>query len=589
MATSSNTTTVVPSFATVTLAFSESDPAVVPGAAAGAMEPKTMRVPISSQTTVRELAKGAMARYMFSLRRTAKSTDLVARQLFRTGIVVTDVHLRSFQDTTELANKADESLTTHDIESQLPPCRIELFSDDCVVHVVQVREEVVYMRFKAATERSRKRKGERLDPTSKSATSPMVEVEDTTDRDSKTHSSNVTPSAVQPVPDADSSRAMPAEDSTAASLSTDDDVVCVSGAEKGAGKGGISIPMPLPPFGVAPVAAALLNYATTSKKTCETSLGCDVRPSASSPSTADDKEDDEDDVEASTSSERDDSEAELLSIARSIATLRQDETRRMPWGPDAYKHFATNYVNSPQKIMTGRYNSYKHQLPPPSVKLHHNQSAPKTVRSPHAGMVAIKELNKPAKEPPVKQRREEKVEGGAPLTSSRIEEISSCDDSQVSVMLSCGSSSRSITPSARAVRDTLGCVFPPAPPPERYSATATVDSVSTNSTIAEESVQSVDGKREEEETQTVYSAQIPVEAGIVTSTTPANAVMGATVSLTTPSTVAKPVQGLVARQLSFDEECESGSGKATKQNGSIGEASTQAVQVLSVQRMSPCA
>ncbi|KPI86160.1 hypothetical protein ABL78_4782 [Leptomonas seymouri] len=588
MANPSTTAVVVPTFATITLTFSESGKPAELGPASlggsGAIESKTMRVPITPQTTIRELAKGAMARYIFSLRRSAKSSDLVARQLCRTGIVVTDVHLLSVTGTTQLENVPDGSLTTQGNASRLPPCRIELFSDDCVMQVVQVRNEVVYMRFRAATESSRKIKSAQLEAATAANSSKRAR-KDTTEGDSiRMGSSQLAHSEVQQVPSARNGTVMAAENSVASPLTTDDDDVCVNRAAEEASKGEISMSMPLPLLG--PAAAALNDGANAFETTHQALTRPNARRSPTSPSRTSSEEDDGDDDGTSASSESDDSEEEQQNIARSIATLRQDETRRMPWGPDAYKHFATNYVNSPQKIMTGRYSCFKRQRRPPSVRLQPHQTARETPGfSTDNG--ATRDMHNPAKEPPPKPNTEVKAVGVDPLKVSSMEEVSSCDHSQVSVVLSCDTRSPSTTPNARAVSATRIRTLPSGSAAGAMSMTATTDSVPVNAITEKPRGEHTEYKNSEGQEQIEHVTQVQVEPVPLTSTTPADTLNGFTVYPADPSTVAKPVQGLVARQLRFDEECEAGRSEAPTQKDTLFDTVAQAVRVLSVQQVSP--
>jgi hypothetical protein len=565
-----------PSFATVTLVFAGDGIPAEPRASREAnvsavIEPKTLRVPITPRTTIRELAKGAMARYMVFLRRAAKNSDLVARQLCLDGIVVTDVHLRSAHhsnDENVLVPPGADGVRR--ITGRPPaPLRVELFSDDCVTQVVQVTKEVIYMCFKGAAEHSKKRRAEQ---TSRATSTTTTSKPTSTAAAVKEASlaSNVTPQAPPPqtsasgIPSGESWIATPSEHSvstTTGGLATDDDVVCVEGSSGEHDKGDISMSMPLPPPMVGGAATATRSTATTtSTRETRASTKPAARRSASpSTSTADS---DSNSDEGTTSNSSDDEE-ELQNIARSIATLRQAETRRMPWGPDAHKHFATNYVNSPQKIMTGRYN-YKRQQPPPSVKLHHAQS---TRKAPNAGA----EKEKLAKPIAVEANVD-----AAPHKISRVEDVSSCDHSHVSVALTCGTSSTSTTPNTRSR------VFPSGP--TATAAAAVAGAAADPATMMEQSEEVAPQPPHKDEGSLTQAHQACVT--VTSTTTPVSAVVNKEASPEVPRTVAKPVQESVARQLSFEEECEGGVSKAATQPDVRRDGEEQPVEVLSVQRIS---
>lgn len=610
----------IPSFATVTLVFAGDDTLLKAAAisvdVSSAVESKTMRVPVTAHTTIRELAKGAMTRYMLSLRRTAKGTDFVARQLCRTGIVVTDVHLLSShkRNNTPVVGVVDAA-------PRQSPSRIELFAEDCVVQVVQVREEVVYMRFQSAAEHSIAKKALPLRAAAATETAVQKTAEKEGDKngvgeDSASVATPFSPShsAVAPlVANAGKWSVMPAEHhGVTTGSATDDEVVSVCGAAEELSEGDISVSEPLPRItATAPATAshALMGSKTATAKAKEAGRLASVRPDLSrhvllsslpeeerEEHDGDKREESSSDTGSSSSDRGSDDAEELQNIARSIATLRQDETRRMPWGPDAYKHFASNYVNSPQKIMTGRYN-YKRrrqqQQPPPSVKLHHAQSSPSVANAAAGKGASLKSLAKDRRAEENAQKMDEKDTDAGPYKMCRVEEISSCDHSQVSVTLSCGINSHSITPNTCTASETSSRFFPPGPATASGTATiagapalAAVENAAATAEVSCSDPNIAVEKATGEGGPTHNIAKSPDEAAPAISTTPVDGVYDSATSPPVPMTVAKPMQGgLVARQLSFEESDDGGVSKPATQANLVLEADTPAVQVLTVRRV----
>lgn len=559
--------TMTPSFATVTLVFAadstNTTSSLPPTGAATtvSLEPKTMRVPITPQTTIRELAKGAMARFLCSLRRTAASADVVARQLCRTGIVATDIHLLSPSDSTtaphaESANRSTTIDSNTERRSGATPqqrCKIELFSDDRVLQVVQVREEIIYMRFKAAAASARAKERQ----VNTEAETAVLEDAMAVGKGTADVSSPASP--VLPP----SWNVLPTDQSITTGLTTDDDVICDCREELSKGDISMSVPVPQQESTVRITSIITKKCATVAVERHHTPV-LPQRGRSVSPSTAT-----ETSSHSSSSDSEDDAEVEARrNIARSIETLRQAETRRMPWGPDAYKHFATNYVNSPQKIMTGRYN-YKRQRPAPSVKLHESPCAQK----PGKTTTAAATVGAGDRDDSTQMR-------------CRTEERRSNEDSQVSVQMYSGASSPSMTSDIRAASNRFNSPSLSAPAPtcaEGDLAGAVVPRLTAEETCSPRVKDSDGGFAVSSNATDTYASH--GEAMM----TPAEAIMARQTSLAAPSTVAKPVQGFVARQLSYEEESAERLSKPPTQLSSPVEESGLVVPVLRVQRIEPCA
>ncbi|KAK7201068.1 hypothetical protein NESM_000166800 [Novymonas esmeraldas] len=345
-----------PNFVTVTL--SPVTASAASGELSAAAVSKTLRVPITAATTVRELAKGAMMRYVVSLRRTARESDTAVRAVCRAGIVVTDVYLLLPPvDEDSAAVHADGESCSHGrvMYGRPPPARVvELFSSDCVAHVVQVMKETVYMSFRAADHAAAA-----ANATSASARASVTE-------------SVVT--AASAMPGGQPETLLPRSvmttaggEDTSSSLS----LGVFPGCSIATAAPVRDLLFSAPSSTSTAVAAAAATVVKTSCEAGEDSASTPILVRQQHAARSDHSVEGSDDDSTSSSSSSSDVEAvqALEDIAHSIATLQQREGRRGRWGPDAHKHFAANYVSSPQKIMTGRYLYSGRAAPPPAVRL----------------------------------------------------------------------------------------------------------------------------------------------------------------------------------------------------------------------------
>ncbi|CBZ28862.1 hypothetical protein, unknown function [Leishmania mexicana MHOM/GT/2001/U1103] len=532
-------TVTVPSFVTVTLTpapdINVRGASTIPGSPSAEVRSKTLRVPITALMTVRELAKGAMMRYILSLRRTAKETDGVVRQLCRTGIAVTDVYLLVSSDAARSTTLEEDETGNGGRTGEPPVHMIELLSDDCVVQVVQVMRETVYMRFRAADGALAKKRASSSVRAAAAIEAQRIEEDRIREVDALTaakveETSNsisiAAPPAVVSVGDAAcDGPALPSRGRTIKNAAASG---CVSDAVSDTAQGSSSTP----------VAA----------RQCGEKTAHNV-----------------DSTGADSSSEEEEKET-WQDIARSIATLREREAQRIRWGPDAHKHFAANYVSSPEKIMVGRFKCVRR--PPPVVWLHPTQNS-----SSASSKGSVSEVPSPRSSgdsggttetgggrlPPRPviaqegsheehfryQRHEHRQSPQNPIKHHR------CDPY---CYPSCESSSTKRTHevlTSSAATESQGLQATAAP-----SAHAVEEiHVATEGTTAEP--QPVSPSRERQDTL-LCSAATPVDAAARFGTSP-----------WASSTVAKQVVAVVARQLSFDE----GGDTAPKHSPAVGDYS----------------
>ncbi|GET90787.1 hypothetical protein, unknown function [Leishmania tarentolae] len=517
-------TVTVPSFATVTLTPAPDimmrGTFTTPGLRSAELKSKTLRVPITASMTVRELAKGAMMRYILSLRRTAKEVDDVVRELCRSGIAVTDVYLLAPSHAPLPTTLEEEETGNGGRTSEQSAHMIELLSNDCVVQVVQVMKETVHMRFRAANGAS-VRKGQ-----SSSLQAAVATEAQSTDEDITTEGDSLTTARAE-----DTSRSI--------SIVAPPAVATVGGAACS----GSSLPS-----GEATVknAAALHCAPNTFSDAAQESSSTPVAVRQRSKNSTHNVNS----TQESSNSEGEEEKEAWQNIARSIATLREREAQRIRWGPDAHKHFAANYVSSPEKIMIGRFKCGR--CPPPVVQLHPTQPS-----SSASSQGSISEVSSSrslgnsrgttetgdgclSPRPVIAQEsskehlwyhEHEHRESPQPLTKRQR-----CD---TFVHPSSKKTSINRTPEVLASSN--------ATESERLQVTASLAApisekvrVATEEATAE--LQPVSSKNEGQEDH-LCSAATPVQVAARSGTSP-----------WAPSTVAKPVVAVVARQLSFDED-----------------------------------
>ncbi|CAJ1007247.1 hypothetical protein Q4I28_002561 [Leishmania naiffi] len=508
-----------PSFVTVTLTPA---PGIHIGGASGAPEsssaavkPKTLRVPVTASTTVRELAKGAVMRYLLSLRRTAKETDGVLRHLCHAGIAVTDVYLLLSSDASRTTTLKGEEAGSSDGGDALPVHMVELLYDDCVVQVVQVMKETVHMCFRAANAAAAKKRTTSSEQVVAAAGVQSADEDRTTTVDALTaaraEKSNSTSIVALPV-------------AVAASGATRDgpDVLYRDGAIKNA------------------VSSACVSDAVSGTAQASSSTPVVVRQRSKKTAHRVDSAEEESRSEEEEEEEKEKEKEEWQNIALSIATLRERESQRIRWGPDAHKHFAANYVSSPEKIMIGRFKCGRRR--PPVVQLHptpnssltSSQGSVSNMRSPRSlrdsknatetcsGSLSPRPVG--AQETDTEedqhwhQRHEHRHSPQHPRNkSSSINPTPEVLISTATTEPQC--SQVTATPSALTVK-------------KMYSAAeeATVEGRSL----------SLNSNRQE---SLLYSAATPVGTAARTGTSPLLS-----------STVAKPVVAVVARQLSYEED-----------------------------------
>ncbi|KAG5473329.1 hypothetical protein CUR178_03249 [Leishmania enriettii] len=311
--TSSAAVSTEPLFATVTFVGEDN------------VQGNTFRVPISPATTVRRLAKDAMQRLVMSRRNLGGCSEAPA-------IVVTEVYVGG----TGAQPKA------------------EVFAQDCVTQVVVVKEEVVFMRFKAmstsatlsrldspppppqqasgpsATSCTTAACSDRAAPPTASAAAQVALKETTPSKDGTEPAVEVKCSA----PPAAAAEAKPtAKHATTQKLKCDGAATAAAPAET----------EPLAPnrrLGWGPEAYGLFpeNYTSTPGKRPRT-----VRSGKT--------------VAAAQAEKR--SRTDLCTAAVPRANVKGVEEpsgkrtladRRPGWGPEASKHFPDNYVSSPEKL-----------------------------------------------------------------------------------------------------------------------------------------------------------------------------------------------------------------------------------------------
>ncbi|KAG5498684.1 hypothetical protein JKF63_02971 [Porcisia hertigi] len=524
----STITVTLPSFVAVTLTpepgFNMAGASEVLGSFSTAVKPKTLRVPLTTRMTVRELAKGAMMRYMLSLRRTAKETDDVVRQLCRRGISVTDVYILLPSDAACSA-EPEECVTCSGGGADVSPVRtVELFSDDCVVQVVQVMKETVYMRFRVASS----------PPSKQSATLPKQTV------------------AVAGAPCTEGERAPGpaaltfalAEKESNASVAAPPADVAVDGAACD-GPGVFSRDETIRNM------AAPLSVSHTVSQPAQESSSTPVITRQHSERVAHVESSGEDNGSEG-EEEEDKGKAEEQNIALSIATLREREAQRIRWGPEAHKHFAANYVSSPEKIMTGRFKCSRRQ--PPAVQLHlsnvtfsaSSPDSPYGTQSPRSlrDSGGATESSSGGESPP--RSGTQKVDG---------------DNEERSHYQHEGQES-SQPPYKNHRSDT--CCYPPS-----STTTTTAEALAVSSTTQPSCIQATAApplSKDEnmhlmmEDARAQCPSRSPNEhrqdALLCSVVTPAATHARADTTPSAPDTVAKPVVEVVARQLSFEEDSE---------------------------------
>ncbi|KAG5473169.1 hypothetical protein CUR178_03088 [Leishmania enriettii] len=504
---------IVPSFATVTLV-----PA--PGLSAeGAFESlespsaplrcKTLRVPITSAMTVRELAKGAMMRYMLSLRRAAKAQDDVVRHLCRTGIAVTDVYLLLSSDAARPTVVAADERGNGGGAGEPPVHKIELLSDDCVVQVVQVMKETVHMRFCAANAAAAK----------KSAAS------------SKRAAAAAEPQSI------DECRTTEADVLTATRGEETSNSMSINAPPTAFAAGGAAFEGPGVSCGDGAVENAVAS--TSVADSAQESNSALVVAREHSETTAHNTDGNED----SSWDEEEKENEEQQSISLSIATLREREAQRIRWGPEAHKHFAANYVSSPEKIMVGRFKFG--QRPPPVVQLHSTQAS---FSASSMGSIGDIQLPRSLKD------SIGVAEAGHGRLSPRPVGATKTDSDEEQRLLQPARKrhhggdrffSRSTSSSVERTSEVL--ISSAMTEPRRFRvATAPAVSRGVKVCTAAQEVpagrQSVSPNRKGQD-GLLCSAVTPVDVAALAETPPS-----------APSTVAKPVIAVVARQLSFEED-----------------------------------
>ncbi|CAG9578418.1 hypothetical protein LMJF_30_1860 [Leishmania major strain Friedlin] len=455
--------------------------------------------------TVRELAKGAMMRYMLSLRRTAKEADAVVRQLCRSGIAVTDVYVLVPSDAARSTTLEDDETGNGGGTGEPPFHMVELLSDDCVVQVVQVMKETVHMRFCAGNGASAKKRA-----------SSSVQAAAATEAQSAEETFNsisiAAPPAVVAVGGAAcDGPALPSRDEPIKNAAA---FGCVSDAVSDTAQESSS----------PPVAARQRSKKTAHKVN---STGAD-----------------------SSLEEEEENEA-WQGTARSIVTLREREAQCIRWGPAAHKHFAANYVSSPQKIMIDRFKCGRR--PPPVVQLHptqtpssvSSQSSVSEVPSPRSsgdsrGTTETGGGRRPprpviAQEGSTKehlryQRHEPRQSPQLPSKHHRCDTYSYAHSESSSVQRA----HEVLTPSAATRFQYLQVTAAPSVPAVEEML------VATEVTTAERQLVSPSHARQD---AFLCSAETPVDAAARLGTSP-----------WAPRTVAKPAVAVVARQLSFDED-----------------------------------
>ncbi|KAG5497947.1 hypothetical protein GH5_02741 [Leishmania sp. Ghana 2012 LV757] len=512
---------IVPSFATVTLVpapgLSAEGAFESPESPSAALGCKTLRVPITSAMTVRELAKGAMMRYMLSLRRAAKAQDDVVRHLCRTGIAVTDVYLLLSSDAARPTVVAADERGNGGGTGEPPVRKIELLSDDCVVQVVQVMKETVHMRFCAANAAAATKSATSSKRAAAAAGAQSIDDDRTTEADVLTATRGE-------------------ETSNSMSINAPPAAVAVGGA---AFEGpGVSCRE-----GAVENAVASTSVAGAAQESSRTPVVARQHSETAAHNT--------DGTEDSSWEEEKETE-EQQNISLSIATLREREAQRIRWGPEAHKHFAANYVSSPEKIMVGRFKCGRR--PPPVVRLHSTQASSSAssmgsigdIQSPRSlkDSIGVAETGHGRLSPrPV----------GATKTGSGEEQHGHqrCEEQRVLQpprKRHHGDDrffSRSTSSSIERTSEVL--ISPATTEPRRFRvATAPAVSTSVKVYAAAEEVtarrQSVSPNRKGQGAL-LCSAVTPVDVAVRAGTPPL-----------VPSTVAKPVVAVVARQLSFEED-----------------------------------
>ncbi|KAG5472403.1 hypothetical protein LSCM1_03802 [Leishmania martiniquensis] len=520
-------TVVVPSFATVTLipapGFHLEGAAESSGSPLAAVAPRTLRVPITASMTVRELAKGAMMRYMLSLRRTARGKNGVVRQLCRTGIVVTDVYLLLSGDAERPTVAAAEEAGGGGKTGTPPTHKVELLSDDCVVQVVQVMRETVHMCFRAANAAAKK-----------SVTSPKQAAST-----AEAHSTG-------------EDWATKAEALTAARAEDASDSLNIDATTAAVAVGGSSFKGPRVPGRDVAMINALASP-------CASSTVSDAAPERSNSTPIGARQHSETMVhsvrstEDSGCDEGEKEKEEQENIALSIAALREREAQRIRWGPEAHKHFADNYVSSPEKIMVGRFKCGLR--PPPAVQLN-----PTRTSSSASSVGSVSETPSPTASkdsadiakvdrgcwspPPV---------GASKKTDSDEEQHRQqrCDDQCLpSTLLKRHRSdlllrSRSESSSVERISERLASLITTEP---KCAQVVTWPAISTAKAVCSAAEEVTVGRQpiapnDRRQDDLSCLAVTPVDAAVRAGTPPSD-----------PSTVAKPVVTVVARQLSFDEE-----------------------------------
>ncbi|KAG5496638.1 hypothetical protein JIQ42_03469 [Leishmania sp. Namibia] len=513
---------IVPSFATVTLmpvpGLSAEGAFESPESPSAALRCKTLRVPITSAMTVRELAKGAMMRYMLSLRRAAKAQDDVVRHLCRTGIAVTDVYLLLSSDAARPTVVAADERGNGGGTGEPPVHKIELLSDDCVVQVVQVMKETVHMRFCAANAAAAK----------KSATSSKRAAAaagaQSTDEDRSTEADVLTATRGEETSNSMSINAPPAAVAVGGAAFEGPGVSCRDGAVENA--------------------VASTSVAGAAQESSSTPVVARQHSETTAHNT--------DGTEDSSWEEEEKENEEQQNISLSIATLREREAQRIRWGPEAHKHFAANYVSSPEKIMVGRFKCGRR--PPPVVQLHSTQASSSAssmgsigdIQSPRSlkDSIGVAETGHGGLSPrPV----------GAPKTDSdeephghqRYEEQRLPQPPRKRHHGDDRFFSRSTSSSIERTSEVL--ISSATTEPRRFRV-ATAPAVSTGVKVCAAAEEVTTGR------QSVSPNRKGQGALLCSAVTPVDVAVRAGTPPSAPSTVAKPVVAVVARQLSFEED-----------------------------------
>lgn len=262
----------------------------------------TLRVPISCQTTVRQLAKDAMQRLVLSRRS--------AGQRPSPAIMVTEVFVGG--------------------DGGQPMA--ELFTQDHVTEVVRVREEIVFMRLRAAPDGAGRPTRKHAAHTGQTVGGAEGASASAVDPSRGSSPQPPPPSALQHAP-AETLAALPQALQRARSATSVVEVPSESDDE--------------------PSARKTEKHVATVKRTRDVPPPCTPERPVGSP---DGKR------------QRQEEPPEVPPGEDTISRLREREQARLGWGPEAHRHFAPNYVSSPEKLMRRRFTKKSAAPPAASTK-----------------------------------------------------------------------------------------------------------------------------------------------------------------------------------------------------------------------------